>query len=771
MYYYQTDLRTAALGNCTSSTTGADVCEDNVEARGADNATHQRMTTFTLGLGVSGTLRYHANYQGGMSGDFNAVEAGPTNWPIPGDGFGAANIDDLWHAAVNGRGQYFSAGDPDSLATGLSGALTAIKQRTGTAAAAATTTLQPVPGDNTEFVTEYTTLKWTGDLVAYEVDPATGARATSSKWSASARLDTRVVANIPRAIYYMTRSGSANTGTLRDFTFANLDTDGFGGHFQNVCSKSLPLSQCTSSGFDVTGANLGANVVNWLRGNADSRYRSRDHVLSDTVGGAPVYVGKPRFQYLENGYQTFATSNASRAGMVYVPSNGGMLHAFRASDGQEEWAFVPSMVMDRMYRLADNDYASKHEYFVNATPVIGDVWVPALNAWRTILVGGLGAGGRGYYALDVTDPANPQALWEFTNDSLGGNDNLGLTFGNPVITKRADGTWVVMFTSGYNNVSPGDGNGRLFVVDARTGQRLDEIETFTSAGVKAGTTTAPSGLGKINAWVESQTDNTTLRVYGGDFLGSVWRFDIDNRVQPNHAALRLAYLRDGTKAQPITTRPELVNVPSGGASHAVVYVGTGVMLRTNDLADAGVQSVYAIKDSLTNTPLGDLRARTDVVEQTLTIAGSDSRTVTNHPVDWSVKNGWRVDLPTSGERVNIDMRLALSTLVVGTNAPATLGICSESGGQSFLYKFDFMNGSSLPGSGGTVGISLGNNYVVGIGVMQLWSDPTKGGSGAGGGGAVARTQMGDGTVRTDELHTPTSAAVEGRRTSWRELVN
>ena len=91
------------------------------------------------------------------------------------------------------------------------------------------------------------------------------------------------------------------------------------------------------------------------------------------------------------------------------------------------------MVMDRMYRLADHDYANKHEFFVNATPVIGDIWVPGSpGAWKTILVGGLGAGGRGYYALDITDPTNPKALWEFPNDSLGGDSNLGLTLRQPV---------------------------------------------------------------------------------------------------------------------------------------------------------------------------------------------------------------------------------------------------------------------------------------------------------------------------------------------------
>ncbi len=771
MYYYETDLRTTALGNCTLSN-GIDVCRNNVKVGGDDNAEHQHMTTFTLGLGVNGTLGYHPNYLGGMSPDFQAIKAGTMNWPNPGDRLGGVNIDDLWHAAVNGRGQYFSASNSDALATSLTGALDAIKQRTGTASAAATSTLQPVPGDNTEFVTSFTTVKWVGDVVAYSVEPTTGVRSSTPLWRAQERLDTRVADGTARNIYYMQR-GTGNTGTLRPFTFTNLTSDSLGTHFQNACSKTPALTQCEKTGFDVTNANNGDNLVNWLRGQTDVRYRNREHVLSDMVGGAPVYLGKSRLEYTEHGYQTWVSdmnatnSGAGRKGVVYVPSNGGMLHAFQASNGQELWAFVPTMVMDRMYRLADWDYANKHEFFVNATPILGDIWVPSLNSWRTILVGGLGAGGRGYYALDVTDPDNPRALWEFHNDSTGGSDNLGFTFGNPVITKRGDGRWVVMFTSGYNNVSPGDGNGRLFVVDAFDGERLTEIQTYTGPATPAGTATAPSGLAKINNWVDSQRDNTTLRVYGGDLLGNLWRFDIDGVVAPNHAALRLANMRAGSpvEAQPITTRPELATVTHNGTKVPVVYIGTGQMLGVSDLTDTSPQTVYAVKDPLTGTGWGDFHARTDVVAQTLSVnTSTDARTVTNHAVDWATKAGWRVDLPTTGERVNIDMRLAITTLVVGTNAPST-DTCTE-GGRSYLYQFDYAKGSAQPNVT-TVGESLGDSFVVGVGVMQLYSTT----QGAGQGGTVARTQMGDGTMRRSTMYSPSTAAVEGRRTSWRELIN
>ena len=278
-----------------------------------------------------------------------------------------------------------------------------------------------------------------------------------------------------------------------------------------------PATQAAKDAADaaLAAANSGANMVDYLRGGSNSVYRTRTTgdvdigggILGDIIGGAPVYVRKPSFNYVENNYAGFVAAidatNPSppvtvpptlpgRRGVVYAGSNDGMLHAFDGVSGEELWAYIPSMVMDRMYRLADMDYANRHEYFVNAAPVIGDIYIapvaPAtVGTWKTIIVGGLGAGGRGYYALDITNPDSPSLLWEFSNDALGGNSNLGQTFGNPVISKRADGTWVVAFTSGYNNVTytgdltpgdgavAGDGNGHLFVINANTGQRLIDM--------------------------------------------------------------------------------------------------------------------------------------------------------------------------------------------------------------------------------------------------------------------------------------------------------
>jgi type IV pilus assembly protein PilY1 len=763
MYYYNTDLRTNALGNCTGAG-GVNVCENNVAPNGVDSAVHQHLTTYTVGMGVNGVLN-SANYRTGGSLDYEALRQGTRNWPVPGDGRGAENIDDLWHAAVNGRGQYFNAGDPTRLANSLLEALTNIGAQNGSGSGAAASTLQPVAGDSKLYIAKYTTVRWTGEVVARSIDPQTGEIGTRDIWSAEQRLDARVAGGVARNIYYMQRATGGNTGSLREFTYANLSADGVSGHFDNACGKTVPLTQCSQGGFDVGGANNGGNLVQYLRGAEDARYRTRLHKLGDIVGGAPVYVRKPPFQYTENDYAAFVATQASRAGVVYAAANDGMLHAFDGDTGEEKWAFVPTTVMDRMYRLADMDYANRHEFLVNGAPVVGDIFVGG--AWKTILVGGLGAGGRGYYALDITNPDAPQALWEFANDTTGGDGNLGLSFGNPVITKRADNTWVVAFTSGYNNVAPGDGNGRLFVVNANTGERLIAMSTQTAAGVPAGTEAAPSGLGKLNAWVDSTIDNKALRYYAGDLLGNVWRFDIDSLVQPHNAALRLAYLRGGSPAvpQPITTQLALALVEDGGTGYPVVYAATGQLLGVPDLSSTAVQSLYAIKDPMNNTPMGDVGASADFVRQTLSEESVNApRKVSDNPVNWATHNGWKVDFIGAGERVNVDMQVIFNSLSVTSNTLSS-SACTA-GGSSYLYNFGLKSGSAPSSSEDVVGTWLGNTLVVGLSYLTLQEE----GGGAGSGRTVTVIVDNLGLPRTDEVPASGSVGATGRRTSWRELV-
>ena len=751
-YYWKTDLRTEALGNCTSSASGTakDICANIVPTSTQDSATHQHMNTFGIGLGVSGTLTYDKNYLTQTSGEYVDLKNGTTNWPKPvatTSGGGPTNIDDLWHAAVNGRGQYYSALDATSLSDAIAGVIAAIQKTDGASSAASTSSLELVAGDdNRLYRASYTTGAWTGDITAYKLAGSTAAVSSTVVWSAQSKLDSKAYAT--RNVYFN------KAGALASFTYDTLPT-AQQAYFSNLCSKTPVVAQCsTLSVADKAEANKGEKLVNFLLGDRTHEvattsgsttvaplYRKREHVLGDIINGAPVYVGKPPFSYADAGYSDFAAT--SRAAMIYAAANDGMLHAFDAASGEEAWAFTPSAVLPNLYKLADRDYATKHQYYVDGAPIMGDIKVGTV--WKTILVGGLNKGGKAYYALDITDPTSPKLLWEFTHS------NLGLSYGNPVITKNAAGTWIVAFASGYNNES-GDGKGRLFIVNANTGEEIVSGGIATAAG----DTTTPSGLSKINAWVEDATNNTATRFYGGDLLGNVWRFDYDGLVEPKNSALKLGVAQmSATTQQPITTKPMLLQ--AGGKP--VVIVGTGRYLGEGDITDATQQSIYAIKDPLINTGWGTIRTNVGFVKQTLTVdTTAKTASVTTNAVDWSTKAGWWVDLPNAKERVSTPMGLQLTTLVVPTTIPN--GDACASGGSSWLYFLNASNGSTI--NTNPVGSEMSSNTLI---VGTNWVRDSNG-------NIRLIVQTSDGKIFTQTPPvTGSGGSGTAHRTSWRELVD
>lgn len=790
-YYYETDLRndTAGTGVCVAAS-GGDLCENNVPIGGADLARHQHMTTFTLGLGVSGYMMFDESYASQESGDFydvrNGSSANPANgictwqtsgtceWPIPLNNSQPA-VDDLWHAAVNGRGTYFSAKDPATLYTGLANALAAIESRRGAAAAATTSNPNISAGDNAVFISRFFSgaNDWSGELNGQKIDTTTGAVLNSaSDWSATGKLAT----NTSRRIVTFDAGG---TDKLKPFSWTSL-TSTEQSYFLTPYIKTpgRALSQFCSFGttcLDAADQTLaeGALLVSYLRGDRthegplsdkSTYFRARlskrgadtdppvPALLGDIVNSEALYVQKALYNYADSGYAAFKTSVETRRGMVYVGANDGMLHAFDADTGDEVWAYVPTMVIPKLYRLADKNYGSDHQFFVDGSPVSGDITIGGV--WKTIMVGGLGGGGRGYYALDVTDPNTPKALWEFTHNEL------GLTFGKPEITKLKDGTWVVIFASGYNNISPGDGQGRLFVVNAATGALIRTIDT----GV--GDTGTPSGLAHVRAWVDrTEVNNTTLRVYGGDNLGNVWRFDVNNDIGAGgYDAQLLATLRDSDgKPQPVTARPELGLV----SGKAMVYVGTGRYLGVGDLTDNQKQTMYAIKDSLGSTSLGDPRSA-GFVEQTLTESTcptgaticAPSQTVrlgSNNAVDLATNNGWYIDLPVKSERANTDPQLALGTLVFTTNVVKP-DACTV-GGISYINFVDYRTGGTVTSSTGVASALLGNALATRPTIIRLPS-----------GKVVSLTRLSDDRTVLSPIPVGTTPGTT-RRISWRELSN
>ncbi|HRI91772.1 MAG TPA: PilC/PilY family type IV pilus protein [Accumulibacter sp.] len=823
-YYWKTDLRDSVTipGSCSGGpvvaggvTTYNDVCYNDPDAQ----PTGQHMTTYTLGLGASGLMQYNPNYlsRAETSGDFYSIRegltadpstgvcpwqrSGPCNWPKP-ESDKQTNIDDLWHAAVNGRGIYFSASDPSTLAAGISDALSNIEIQAGALAAVAVVSPNLVADANGFFEVSFKVGEWSGDVVKRTINGSTGALSAlpaegeahvSPGWSARERLDNKVATDgyASRKIYTYNPGGESvadAANNLKFFTWANLTTaqrayfatDALAGNLSQFCSTGTICLTATTQ----TAAS-GEPLVNFLRGDTSNQgsaidtsayYRQRTHILGDIVGSEAAYVQASPWNYADAQYGAFRTANHTRTGMIYIGANDGMLHAFNATSGAEEWAYIPAVVIPRLAKLADKSYhlEGAHQFTVDGTPVMGDICISDCGTssavWKTILVGGLNNGGRGYYALDVTDPVAPKALWEFTQDS---NENLGYSYGNPVISKLKDGTWVVMVTSGYNNISPGDGGGHLFVLNASTGALIRTIST----GV--GDTTTPSGLSRISAWANfPDNNNTTQRIYGGDQFGNLWRFDVNGDIPlvadpPVYDAQRLATLKDADGvAQPITTKPELGKV----SSHPVVFVATGQLLGSDDLGTTQKQSMYAIKDRLLDSDYGSPRPLTPAqtiptpgtfVAQTLTsgtcpegnaycTSGDSIVTSSNNAVDFNTHDGWYIDFPVFGERVNTEMRLQLGTLAFNTNTP-TVGACRPVG-VSFAYYLDYRSGAAVEGTDGMAARRLGDYLSASPSIVRLLDGTIR---------ALVRTDA----PSTVSAPVPTAATpLDTRRVSWRELV-
>ena len=380
---------------------------------------------------------------------------------------------------------------------------------------------------------------------------------------------------------------------------------------------------------------LDEDEVNWQRGEGNTRR------LGPIVGSEPVIVGAPQAVRRDQApypvargeaYSEFAADQARRPGLVYVSSNNGLLHAFDAGNGDEVFAYVPNKLIDGDQRFATRldaraSSSGRHLSMLLPTPTVEDAFVRlasagARKAWRTLLIGGLGEGGKGYFALDVTDPetstdsaeaAARMVLWEFTDaddappidadgqpivdldedgapvKDLGYATSQARLAMSNVRDARGDRKWVAVLGNGGGSTA---GRAVLFVLFVDEG--LDGWAAGDFVKLPAG---AGSGLGEP-ALVDLDLNGTVDRAYVGDLEGNLHRFDLASPEPANWSATRLFQARYGSGRgvpQPISARPLVFKHPSQPGF--MVVFATGVPLRPGQSGDAAVQSLYGIWDA------------------------------------------------------------------------------------------------------------------------------------------------------------------------------
>lgn len=563
----------------------------------------------------------------------------------------------------------------------------------------------------------FNTGEWTGQLLAYNLDPATG-NVGAVQWDAS----TLIPAASTRNIITTNSTGSAAsnwTGTPVPFEWASLDS-----------ARQTDL--------------VAQQMVDYIRGDATNegtaagKLRVRPKKLGDIISSSPLYVGAPPFRYRDSlesvSYSSFATSNAGRQGMVYAGANDGMLHGFNATTGAETFAFIPSVVIPRLKNLALPSYS--HQYYVDGPPSMGDAFFQ--NVWHTMLVGGLNKGGQEIYALDITDPtvlasaeAQPANVikWEFTDTDrnsdpaiANGDSDLGLTYSQPTVVRLHNGRWAAVFGNGYNSKAADGsasttGNAVLYVVDIETGALIQKLDTgFGSAQAPSGATW-DNGL-STPALVDLNNDRIVEYAYAGDLYGNMWKFDLSSSdpTQWNVAfsSQPLYQARDAAgNAQPITDRPEVGRGPAGQGM--IVLFGTGKYLEPVDkivattTANQRVQSFYGIIDKNLGNPAdrpadrADLTTQSIIAETTFDPDGSagsaplvNVRATTNNEI--GSKLGWYIDLlsPVKGYQAEkqVSNPIVRNGNVIFTTLIPDADPCNFGGG-SWIMEMSMLDGKRL----------------------------------------------------------------------------
>lgn len=659
MHFYERDLRTDLA--------------DNVPTTVKDTARHQHMVTYTVAFGVSGTLKASAydcpTNCPGMKDELA--------WPAPTSD--KTKIDDLFHAAVNGRGKFMTAGNSEALANALVSVIGDIQNQVMSGASVSMNS-QELKQDTKLYQGYFDSSNWTGNLKAFDLGTDSAGKLTTTKaWDAQEVMAAKSLTWWDSSRCILTNGESGGTA----FRYGNLS--------------------------DAQKESLSQGILDFVRGDSSREkakggtYRDRDGlVLGDIVNSSPTY---------ENG-------------VVYVGANDGMLHAFDSADGNELFAYIPSFVTENLGYLADSEYT--HTYFVDNTVQIRTI-KNGISA-KTWLVGGLGKGGRGYYGMDITNPTKISehqipAIWEYP--AYGNTDSdMGFSYSAPAIVKANTGQYIILVGNGYDSL-----NGKAVLYALNMNGSL-----FTTIGTNEGS--AVPADGKCNGLsspvpIDTDFNGTVDIVYAGDMLGNLWKFDLSSSsVGAWHVAygghpLFTAKNKDG-EIQPILGKPAVMSHCDRSRKGVMVIFGTGRYLANEDPSNTDVQSIYGIWDwadeweSPDSRYLGTLQQPTsNVAERTLShftdatllkqsVTSSASSALlhsTSHDIDWLVPEewvkagayeggthvGWYLDLPLTGERVVTKTQLLDGKAIVASIVPK-LSPCTAGGGSVF-YTLNACDGS------------------------------------------------------------------------------
>jgi type IV pilus assembly protein PilY1 len=643
--------------------------------------------------------------------DFDPATAGPLDldwWHTNGETLMpfAGGVIDISGTSFERPDNYYLAGEAEQMVASLTEAFARIAAELRSSATSVAANSTRLGSDTAVFQAAFDSTKWSGDVQAFRVN-ADGTIEASAAWSAATKIDALSEFNITsRKIFTNSPPTSSGGGSF-------VSTSGVNFNWGSLNTAQQDALRQDPAGGPLLSATVGQERVAYLRGSRlleqpVGLYRERDSRLGDIVNSDPQFIHKQDFGYAlldqstafgssgaGTAYTTFRQSAAyqSRTPMVVLSANDGMLHGFDASlgssGGDELFAYVPDEAIANLYELTVPEYS--HRFFVDGSPRISEVWTGS--AWRTIVVGTTGAGGRSVFALDVTNPASMSSsnvLWEFTHP------DMGYTIGQAAVVPLPNGQFGVVVTSGYDT---GNTDGKIWILNPNDGSIIKTITVDNSGD-----------LGQPLV-VDLNNDRVADRIYTGDTNGNLWRFDLvgsdTNNWRPPAA------LRSGSTPLPLfiardasgTRRPITAPLASAFGENGLhtVFFGTGTFYQVDDNVvpnNPDVDAFYGIIDRGVQ-----ITSRSELLEQSIltetTSNGRRVRAVSDNAL-LTTQSGWFLDLSWTstyggpgpeGERVVSRAVVRGDRVIFATLIPAT-DPCAF-GGDSWLMELNTFSGGRL----------------------------------------------------------------------------
>lgn len=579
----------------------------------------------------------------------------------------------LSDAARYGAGKYYPATNSEGLSSALSSALSDITSKAGSGGGG-TSNGATLTSTSSFYQTTYDPKDWRGTIRAFGFNSTGTVNTAAAQWTT----DTAIVPGATAPIYQ-----SWNTATNVPVTLAY-------GNFSPPQQASL--SQGLPTG--VTGNDL----VEWSKGVNRTGLKVRSVLLGDIIN-SPLVLASPNDQTAsdlvnDTSYSTYLTTKAANMNAsLVVNANDGFFSVINSANGTRRYAYMPSSVLPSLQFIADPSYINgvSHKFLVDGQVGVFDAQLGSV--WKTLALGGTGAGGRAFYAVQLFDASAGnaiRALWEISAPTVANTANafndLGYAYARPEVARLADGRWAAFISNGYGSNT---GVAALYVVDIRDGSLIRKIVVNSSE--------TNNGLSSVKLRVNSQ--NVVQAAYGGDLRGRMWKFDLSG-TSPNTWGLAFAgqplFTAPGGATQPITAQPLLAENPQGGIQ---VFFGTGKFNESVDKLNKDLQGFYSIWDAAGGTgqmTVANLQAQSI----TSIFSGTTGQFVTTsqNNVAYPTQKGWYLPLiynnALTGERVINPANLVLGRVVFTTAAVDTTDPCA-SFGTGKLIEVDAFNGKML----------------------------------------------------------------------------